>query len=205
MAYINYRKNNPSYSPGISTYGNTDSSVSQGGEKGPRGKDGTSIYFINATISDGVDEVNNLIREQSSFEDSESSEVVEYKVGDLVIDDSANVYRIEELEPATLGIDKNEKLGDFAAQLRQYFYAYKNSSNKWYIKLPNTDLASGIHYDLITKTGSVIYDVILTATNYIVYDASVWKYPNTSGSEIKFIQERDNNGNVLLFDVPKIS
>lgn len=92
MAYINYRENNPFYSPGLSTY--TSSS-----EKGDKGQSGLSIYYNDGIITDNKNEEDRVIQNilsGSVLSSTESyDEEIVYKTGDIIIDGNADIYSIK--------------------------------------------------------------------------------------------------------------
>lgn len=89
MGYLDYRKTNPIYSPGLSTY-NGNVTV------GANGTDGTSLYYADRTLSEGnnMESFNQRIENGISFDGSSTK--ITYKKGDIIIDDTWNVYIIEE-------------------------------------------------------------------------------------------------------------
>lgn len=92
MAYINYRENNPLYSPGLSTY------TSQA-EKGDTGQSGLSVYYNDGIITDNKSEedrvVQNILSGSILSSSDASGDSVSYKTGDIIIDGNADVYRID--------------------------------------------------------------------------------------------------------------
>ena len=55
MAYINYRENNPLYSPGLSTY-------TTQAEKGDTGQSGLSVYYNDGIITDNKSEEDRVVQ-----------------------------------------------------------------------------------------------------------------------------------------------
>lgn len=90
MAYINYKTSNPIYAPGLSTY-------SPGGEIGPSGLAGISIYYINKTMSDTVAEELEVTIANNILIGSTGEDVIEckYRAGDTIVDEIGDVYLIK--------------------------------------------------------------------------------------------------------------
>lgn len=182
MGYINYRKNNPIYSPGLTTYTGTV-------DKGENGENGTKIYYANRTLSqnNNISLFNSMIDERVSFS---SDDTVEYNVGDIIIDDIGNVYIIEanETDKTKLQIN-NTPIGNIITNENAAFYI-DGSIFKMY------EHDSGGYNDTYTFQGADSSINIINDLTNIVNNANL----NTNNPQ--YIQQiNKNTGEVTLWKV----
>lgn len=99
--YINYKQENPIYSPGIGTY-------SAQGNSGEKGDNGNSVYFYPNVINgnaQALEFIKNKIKENKllcSIYNNDNPHI--YLVNDVIIDSRGDVYTIESLSENAVSI-----------------------------------------------------------------------------------------------------
>lgn len=178
--YINYKQENPIYSPGIGTY-------SMQGNDGEKGDNGNSVYFYPNVINGNTQAkefiISSIKENKLLYSIYNNDNPHDYLINDIIIDSGGDVYTIK--KDASLNWDISDCIGNISPVCPLCVKATINDDNTIILKWLDD-------YDSDTIQEEYIFNIsYLNNTTYeTLYDVSINNKLNisTSGNDNIYVE-----------------